>query len=368
MKDPLHLLTVVGARPQIIKAAALSRAVAATNGRIKETIVHTGQHYDANMSQVFFDELGIPRPDVMLGVGSGSHGVQTASMLEKIEACIVENKPDVVLLYGDTNSTLAGAIAASKMHIPIAHVEAGLRSYNKNMPEEVNRIVCDHTSSFLFCPTQTAVEGLKKEGFKLDHTGPYSADRPFISMSGDVMLDNTKHFAQLAAEHSQLLAELDLAPNKFILATVHRDHNTDVKYGLPVVLPLHPRTKKCIDTNLDPGLKEQISRGDAIRLIPPVGFLDMIALESNALLVATDSGGVQKEAFFCERPCIILRPETEWVELVEHGQAILVGANEDQIGKAFDQFIANGKPPCDPLYGDGHAANRICKELLDAFG
>jgi len=181
-----------------------------------------------------------------------------------------------------------------------------------------------------------------------------------------------------------LLAELDLAPNKFILATVHRDHNTDVpenlraifraflsayeKYGLPVVLPLHPRTKKCIDTNLDPGLKEQISRGDAIRLIPPVGFLDMIALESNALLVATDSGGVQKEAFFCERPCIILRPETEWVELVEHGQAILVGANEDQIGKAFDQFIANGKPPCDPLYGDGHAANRICKELLDAFG
>ena len=383
MNTPLHILTIVGARPQIIKAAALSRAVAATNGLIKETIVHTGQHYDNNMSQVFFDELGIPRPDVMLDVGSGSHGVQTASMLAKLEACILEHDPDVVLLYGDTNSTLAGAIAASKMHVPIAHVEAGLRSYNKKMPEEVNRIVCDHTSTFLFCPTKTAVDGLEREGFDAGYTGPYSADRPFISMSGDVMFDNTKHFSQVAADRSVLLANMDLKKNGFILATVHRDHNTDVpehlsaifrsflsayeKHGLPVVLPLHPRTKKCIDSNLSEALKDQIMHGDAIRLIPPVGFLDMIALESNALLVATDSGGVQKEAFFCERPCIILRPETEWVELVENGQAILVGADEKKIGEAFDYFIANGKPVCEPLYGDAHAADRICKELLEAF-
>jgi UDP-GlcNAc3NAcA epimerase len=383
MNRPLHILTVVGARPQIIKAAAVSRAVASTDGLIKETIVHTGQHYDNNMSQVFFDELGIPRPDIMLDVGSGSHGVQTARMLEKLESCLLERKPDVVLLYGDTNSTLAGAIAASKLHIPIAHVEAGLRSFNKRMPEEVNRIVCDHTSTFLFCPTETAVAGLRREGFDTDYHGPYSADKPFVSMSGDVMFDNTKYFAELAKERSTILQDHSLNTDEFVLATVHRDHNTDdpvhlraifeaflnlVKvHGLKVVLPLHPRTKKCMDTGLDATQREEIDACADLILIPPVGFLDMIALESNARLVMTDSGGVQKEAFFCDRPCVIIRPETEWVELVENGQAILTGADPVRIQNALDHFISNGKPACPPLFGDGHAAERICQQLLEAF-
>ena len=383
MSETLHILTVVGARPQIIKAAAVSRAVAATNGAIKETIVHTGQHYDENMSQVFFDELGIPRPDRMLDVGSGSHGVQTASMLEKLEACIVEFKPDVVLLYGDTNSTLAGAIAASKLHVPIAHVEAGLRSFNKNMPEEVNRIVCDHTSTFLFCPTETAVKGLEREGFDTSASGSYSADNPLVDMSGDVMFDNTKFFGQLAQEKASVLTDHDLNTNGFILATVHRPYNTDqpehlnaifeafmeihAEHGLQVVLPLHPRTAKCIEQHLEKELLGAVKQGNAIKLIPPVGFLDMIALESNAALVATDSGGVQKEAFFCDRPCVILRPETEWVELVEHGQAILTSADKDRILSAVDLFLSEGRPTCGDLYGDGHAADRICKQLIEAF-
>lgn len=383
MNKPLHIMTVVGARPQIIKAAAVSRAVAGTKGRIKETIVHTGQHYDENMSKVFFDELGIPRPDMMLDVGSGSHGVQTARMLEKLESCIIELHPDVVLLYGDTNSTLAGAIAASKLHVPIAHVEAGLRSFNKKMPEEVNRIVCDHVSTFLFCPTETALKGLAKEGFEVDHQGLASADNPFISMSGDVMFDNTSFFAEIARERSTVMDANGLSPNKFILATVHRDHNTDVpehlaaifksfldaieQYGISVVLPLHPRAKKCMESNLSESLRDRIVGEPRLLLLPPVGFLDMIALESNAKLVMTDSGGVQKEAFFCGKPCIILRPETEWVELIDNGQAILTGADPDLIRRALEQFIKNGKPECAALYGDGHAAERICRELLEAF-
>ena len=383
MSKTIHILTVVGARPQIIKAAAVSRAVAATDGAIKETIVHTGQHYDDNMSQVFFDELGIPRPDRMLDVGSGSHGVQTASMLEKLEACILEFKPDVVLLYGDTNSTLAGAIAASKLHVPIAHVEAGLRSFNKQMPEEVNRIVCDHTSSFLFCPTETAVKGLEREGFDVNASGPYHADNPLVDMSGDVMFDNTTYFGEMAKTKATVLKDHGLNTNGFMLATVHRPYNTDVPahlnaifeaflevhriHGLQVVLPLHPRTAKCLDDHLQPDLLAEIRNGEAVKLIPPVGFLDMIALESNAALVATDSGGVQKEAFFCGRPCVILRPETEWVELVEHGQAILTSADKDRILSAVDHFLSNGRPACDDLYGDGHAADRICRRLIEAF-
>lgn len=380
MPAELHILTVVGARPQIIKAAAISRAVEATNGRIQETIVHTGQHYDENMSQVFFDELGIPRPDRMLEVGSGSHGVQTASMLEKLESCILEFKPDVVLLYGDTNSTLAGAIAASKLHVPIAHVEAGLRSFNKNMPEEVNRIVCDHTSTYLFCPTQTAVNCLANEGFDTKSSAPYSADQPMVMMSGDVMLDNTSHFAALAKEKASVLSSNSLVADGFVLATVHRPYNTDIPenlqsifsafeeihqtHNLRVVLPLHPRTAKCMEEHLDANMVQRLEDKGALKIIPPVGFLDMIALESNAKLVMTDSGGVQKEAFFCGKPAVILRPETEWVELVEKGQAILTGANKQRIIDAVNQFIKHGKPACENLYGDGNAAQKICETLL----
>ncbi len=381
MTPPLRILTVIGARPQIIKAAAISRAVAGPfKGRIHETLLHTGQHYDTNMSQVFFDELGIPRADIDLGVGSGSHGAQTARMLEGIEQELKRGAYDVVLLYGDTNSTLAGAVAASKLHIPVAHVEAGLRSFNKRMPEEVNRIVCDHCSTWLFCPTDTAVENLGREGFDLGRERPADMDHPRVVQCGDVMYDNSTHFADLAGQRSTLLNGLGLGPDGFALVTVHRDHNTDVPerlnaiiaalievhdtHRLPLVLPVHPRTRKCLDQHLDPVLRRVLEMRKGIHLIPPAGFLDMIALERNARLVLTDSGGVQKEAFFFGRPCVILRPETEWVELVRHGQAVLADADPARIVEGAAHFLAHGAPNCPPLFGDGHAAGRICTELL----
>lgn len=376
----LRLLTVIGARPQIIKAAAISRAIAARSGELSEILLHTGQHYDANMSQVFFDELGVPRADIDLGVGSGPHGLQTARMIQGIEEVLVERKPDIVLLYGDTNSTLAGSVAAAKLHIPLAHVEAGLRSFNKSMPEEINRIVCDHCSTWLFCPTSTAVSNLEREGFSSDPVLHPSIDRPRVVLSGDVMYDNSLHFAELAEQRSRILRELGLQPDGFVLATVHRDHNTDdavklsailtsllelhADHGLPVVLPLHPRTRKRVDELLEPALREQVLAGKGIRIIPPVGFLDMIALERHARLVLTDSGGVQKEAYFFGKPCVILRPETEWVELIDQGQAILVDTDPERISNAASAFVHGGSPACPPLFGDGHAAERIVEELI----
>lgn len=381
MERPLRILTVIGARPQIIKAAAISRAIATSfPGRIEETLLHTGQHYDANMSQVFFDELGIPRAHVELGVGSGGHGVQTARMIEGIEQELINGKQDVVLLYGDTNSTLAGAVAASKLHIPVAHVEAGLRSFNKRMPEEINRIICDHCSTWLFCPTSTAVENLAREGFGRETSAAPDADHPHVLLCGDVMYDNSMHFAALATERSTLLNDLKLTAGGYALVTVHRDHNTDVPqrlnaiigalvalhdtHELPLVLPVHPRTRKCFDQFLDPVLRNALTARPSIHLIPPAGFLDMIALERDARLVLTDSGGVQKEAFFFGRACVILRPETEWVELVEHGQAVLADADPVRIADAAAHFLTNGAPPCPSIFGDGHAAERICEELL----
>jgi UDP-GlcNAc3NAcA epimerase len=381
MERPLRILTVIGARPQIIKAAALSRAIRTSfQGRIEETLLHTGQHYDANMSQVFFDELGIPAADIQLGVGSGGHGAQTARMIEGIEQELLRSAYDVVLLYGDTNSTLAGAVAASKLHIPVAHVEAGLRSFNKRMPEEVNRILCDHCSTWLFCPTSTALYNLQREGFSLGTTHAPSADHPQVLLSGDVMYDNSMHFAALAAGRSTLLKELGLGRDGYALVTVHRDHNTDVperlnaivgalielhdRHRLPLVLPVHPRTRKCFEQYLSAGLREALAARPSIHMVPPAGFLDMIALEQGARLVLTDSGGVQKEAFFFGKPCVILRPETEWVELAENGQAILADADPQRIAKAADHFLASGAPTCPPIFGDGHAAERICNELL----
>ena len=381
MERPLRILTVIGARPQIIKAAAISRAIATSfPDRIEETLLHTGQHYDANMSQVFFDELGIPRADVELGVGSGGHGVQTARMIEGIEQELKNGDHDVVLLYGDTNSTLAGAVAASKLHIPVAHVEAGLRSFNKRMPEEINRIICDHCSTWLFCPTSTAVENLGREGFSPDTSAAPDVDRPHVLLCGDVMYDNSMHFAALASERSTLLKDLRLTAGDYALVTVHRDHNTDVPerlnaivgalialhdtHKMPLVLPVHPRTRKCFEQFLDPSLRNALTARPSIHLIPPAGFLDMIALERDARLVLTDSGGVQKEAFFFGRPCVILRPETEWVELVEHGQAVLADADPSRIAEAAAHFLTNGAPPCPSIFGDGHAAERICAELL----
>lgn len=382
MSAQLHILTVIGARPQIIKASAISRAVAGPfAGRIRETLVHTGQHYDANMSQVFFDELGIPRPTVDLAVGSASHGVQTARMLEGIERAILAQKPDVVLLYGDTNSTLAGAVAASKLHVPVAHVEAGLRSFNKSMPEEVNRIVCDHCSTWLFCPTPTAVQNLAREGFPAAHVGQATMDHPKVVLTGDVMYDNSLHFAQLAEARGRgLRSTLGLPSEGYILATIHRDGNTDVPerlatlmkalidlhevHGSPVVLPLHPRTRKRLEDLPEGGLRQRLFTGKGLHIVPPAGFLDMVDLERHARLVVTDSGGVQKEAFFFGRPVVVLRPETEWVELVEHGWAVLADADPRRIAEACAHFLGTERPQAPALYGDGRAAERICQVLL----
>ena len=377
----MKLVTIIGARPQIIKAAALSRAIRNHYAdRIQEVIVHTGQHYDDNMSQVFFDELQIPRPDYNLHVGSASHGVQTARMTEGIEALLIKEQPDFIVLYGDTNSTLAGAVAAAKIHVPIVHIEAGLRSFNKAMPEEINRIVCDHCSTLLFTPTKAGLDNLKHEGFPMDNDGPYTIDNPKVYHCGDIMYDNSLHFANIAEEKTDIIQRLELAGKPFILATIHRDSNTDQPERLSaifsalirlskecqVVLPLHPRTSKLLNTNLREELREQIFNSPNIRLIPPVSFLEIIALERHAQLVMTDSGGVQKEAYFFKKPGIILRPETEWVEIVETGNAILADADENRIIQAWKHFKDNPPTAFPEIFGDGHAAEFMLEKMLKA--
>ena len=375
----MKLVTIIGARPQIIKAAALSRAIKTLYAdRIQEVIVHTGQHYDENMSQVFFNELQIPHPDYNLHVGSASHGVQTARMTEGIEEILLKEKPDFIVLYGDTNSTLAGAVAAAKIHVPIVHIEAGLRSFNKSMPEEINRIVCDHCSTLLFSPTLAGVENLKREGFPMGNDGPYTIDNPKVYHCGDIMYDNSLHFAAIAEEKTDIIRHLELTAKPYILATIHRDTNTDHPERLSaifrsiiklseecqVVLPLHPRTAKLLKTNLDETLQKQIFSCQNIKLIPPVSFLEMIALERHALLVMTDSGGVQKEAYFFKKPCIILRPETEWVEIVETGNAVLADADEGRIIQAWQHFKGNPPTMFPEIFGDGHAAEFMLEKML----
>lgn len=378
----MKILTVIGARPQIIKAAALSRAIKKHFAvSIKEVILHTGQHYDQNMSQVFFDELGIPSPDYNLEVGSASHGLQTAQMITGVEDILEKEKPDYIILYGDTNSTLAGAVAASKIHIPVVHIEAGLRSFNKSMPEEINRIVCDHVSSLLFTPTKTGYQNLLNEGFK-ENRGTITADAPGIFHSGDVMYDNSLFFADIAEAKTNILTELDLLNKGFILATIHRDHNTDntirlqsifealleiaLEKKIQVVLPLHPRTKKKMKT-LPVKMRVRLNEADYIQIIPPVSFLEIIALEKFAELIITDSGGVQKEAYYFHKPCVILRPETEWVEIIEVGTGILADAEKVKIIKAVDQLLYKSfEFPA--IYGDGRAAEFICQTLLDNQG
>ena len=381
----MKLVTIIGARPQIIKAAALSRAIKNRFAdRIQEVIVHTGQHYDDNMSQVFFDELGIPRPDYNLHVGSASHGVQTARMTEGIEEILLKEQPDFIVLYGDTNSTLAGAVAAAKIHVPIVHIEAGLRSFNKSMPEEINRIVCDHCSTLLFSPTKAGVENLKREGFPVDESGVSTGsvtatiDNPKVFHCGDIMYDNSLHFASVAEEKTDIIQHLALTDRPFILATIHRDSNTDQPERLNAIfealiqlsqeariaLPLHPRTAKLLKTNLSAAKQEQILNSPNINLIPPVSFLEMIALERHAQLVMTDSGGVQKEAYFFKKPCIILRPETEWVEIVETGNAILADADKERIMQAWHHFKGNPPTAFPEIFGDGHAAEFMLEQIL----
>jgi UDP-GlcNAc3NAcA epimerase len=377
----LKIVTIIGARPQIIKSAALSRAISTRfKSEIQEVIVHTGQHYDANMSQVFFDELNIPAPNYNLNVGSGAHGKQTAAMIEGIEEILKKEKPHCIVLYGDTNSTLAGAVAASKIHVPVVHIEAGLRSFNKSMPEEVNRILCDHVSTLLFSPTESGVKNLEKEGFDRNAQPPYSADHPKIYHCGDVMYDNSLHFSEIAAKQ-QILKTYGIDPNDFILATIHRPGNTDdperlnsifralntIAEKVPVVLPLHPRTDALLDKMLEPSLFHALRVNLNILLIPPVSFLDMIALEKNAKMIITDSGGVQKEAYFFKKPCIILRPETEWIELVESGAAIIADADEKKIMNAYVHFTEKSNIDSSPIYGDGKAAEFICSEIIKTF-
>jgi len=331
------------------------------------------------MSQVFFDEMGIPEPDFNLNVGSSNHGEQTAAMISGIEEILVSESPDYLVLYGDTNSTLAGAIAASKLRIPIIHIEAGLRSFNKSMPEEVNRIMCDHTSTMLFSPTQTGISNLLKEGFCINNIPPYSNDNPGVFHCGDIMYDNSLYFSEIAKQESKVLGENQLETGKYILGTIHRDNNTDepdrlnsifealhqiTEYGTTVFLPLHPRATKMLKVNLNKHLFEKLSLNPRLVISQPVSFLDIIRLEKNAQMIITDSGGVQKEAYFFEKPCVILRPQTEWVEIVESGAAIIADADKGKILDAYEYFSKSHELDFPPVFGDGQAAEYICEKIL----
>jgi UDP-GlcNAc3NAcA epimerase len=383
----MKIVTIIGARPQFIKAAPVSRAIRNYNlkkpaSQINEIIVHTGQHFDADMSDIFFKELDIPRPDYNLGINSASHGAMTGRMLEKIEEILIKEKPEWVLVYGDTNSTLAGALAAVKLHIPVAHVEAGLRSFNREMPEEHNRVLTDHCADILFCPTETAVNNLRNEGFtnivndgKLVESIDSSLFAPHASPLtlnvGDTMYDSVLQFVSSARQKSTIINDLGLKPKDYLLATIHRPYNTDVpenllnilsafiEIGKPVVFPVHPRTKRKIAA-LNNALQEKGVSNNVLS-IEPVGYLDMLVLEENAHLILTDSGGMQKEAYFLGVPCVTFRPETEWVETVEAGWNVVVGANRKKIVNAVNSFKPNDKRP--DLYGDGRAGERILEFL-----
>jgi len=376
MSSPKHssfsvkIITIVGARPQFIKAAAVSRAIAEYNRKsdtamLQETIIHTGQHYDENMSQIFFAELEIPQPNRNLDVGSGPHGQQTGEMLAQIETVLLDEKPDWVLIYGDTNSTLAGALAAAKLHIPVAHVEAGLRSFNQRMPEEINRVLADHVSRMLFCPTETALKNLTREGINQG-----------VSLTGDVMYDCVLFYTQKAkALEQQTLQSLRVRPKSYYLTTVHRAENTDDPARLasivealneiagddcPAILPLHPRTSGYLE-------KYNLEFSASVHVVPPVSYLEMVVLENNARVILTDSGGVQKEAYFHQVPCVTLRDETEWVETVESGWNTLTGADARKIIAAVGAQKKRQDITADAIYGDGRAAQTIARLLAQTI-
>ena len=367
----MKILTILGARPQFIKAATVSRAINEFNANerrlIKEVILHTGQHYDTNMSDIFFEEMDIPSPDYKLECGGLGHGAMTGRMLEKIEEIIEEEKPDWVQVYGDTNSTLAGALAASKLHIPVAHVEAGLRSFNMAMPEEINRILTDRVSNYLFCPTETAVKNLEHEGFPFPTVTKIKQE---ILNVGDVMFDATR-FYQKKAKETVNLEQWGLTEKDYALCTVHRAENTDdqnrlesifqalntINKTLPVILPLHPRTKKIISKSSFSNLLSNL------KVIDPVSYIETQRLEMGAKLILTDSGGMQKEAFFHKVPCITLRDETEWVETVQEGWNRVTGASETCILDSFENYSIPEKHL--NFYGDGQSASKILQTLLN---
>lgn len=378
----MHIVTIIGARPQFIKVAPVSRAMARHNNegcspRVTEILVHTGQHYDYNMSQIFFDQLEIPTPDYHLDVGSGKHGEMTGAMLMKIETLLSKEKPDLVMVYGDTNSTLAGTLAAAKLNIPVAHVEAGLRSYNRRMPEEVNRLVADHLSSILLCPTPVAVENLRNEGVvdgsELDtdpRRFPFEYRRK-VELTGDVMYDAFLFNKKTAAEKSTIVKDQGLIKGSYYLATIHRQENTDDPARLgavfkalaalaaeanPIIAPLHPRTKKALEQHKIAGIQNRY-----IKIISPVSYMDMIALEAGARVILTDSGGMQKEAYFVRVPCVTLRNETEWVETVDAGWNRVAGTDPDRI----IQFAREAQPGKGVLlYGNGRASESIIQTLF----
>ena len=380
----LKIISIIGARPQIIKSSAMSRAVRTHfSSQIEEVIVHTGQHYDENMSKIFFEEMGIPVPDYNLNVGSGSHGAQTAKMIEGLETIFLNEKPSAVLVYGDTNSTIAGALAAAKIHVPVIHVEAGLRSFNKAMPEEVNRIACDHMSSLLFTPTISGFDNLKREGFDIDSTSKATANSPRVYHCGDVMYDNSLYFSSISDEKSTILNTIGVVKNEYILTTIHRDSNTDIAQnlesifkalmtiqkvsGYAIVLPIHPRTRSKMKDQLSAELYGDIENNSFFKIIDPAGFIDIIALEKNARMLVTDSGGLQKEAFFFQKPCVILRPQTEWIEIIENGNALLAEADYDKIVHAFTTLNSKTDYSYPSFYGDGKAAKFICEKIIEHF-
>lgn len=380
----MKIVTILGARPQFIKAAAVSRAIetfnrsskAGSKKRIREILVHTGQHYDYLMDRVFFEELRLPKPDYHLGAGSGSHAVQTGRMLEGVERVLEKDKPDITIVYGDTNSTLAGALTAAKLNIPVGHVEAGLRSYRRSMPEETNRLLADHLSTLLFCPTAQAVQNLSKEGIR-------NGDKAVVENVGDVMYDSILYYSQIAEKKSTILHHLNLfnpqsaiGNPRYYLATLHRAENTDnpsrlksilralkeIGKDFPVILPLHPRTKKMM------GMQGLIKEVKGIQLIDPVSYLDMLKLEKQARVILTDSGGVQKEAYWFRVPCVTLRDETEWMETIQGGWNVLAGARTKKIieevrHKAERKPAPGGKG----IFGDGKASEKIVQVLSDYF-
>ena len=382
----MKVMSIVGARPQFIKTAPVIRAIERNNEKkpfkIQHILMHTGQHYDENMSRIFFDELEIPRPEYNLEVGSGTHGEQTARMMQRIEEVLIKERPSMTILYGDTNSTLAGGLVAAKLNMPVAHVEAGLRSYNKRMPEEINRIVTDHASNVLFCPTVNAVNNLRKEGFvnivdisndtKTDPGRSYDSSRPLVINVGDVMFDSIINYAGLADVRSNILAKYDLKKKGYVLVTIHRAENTDNKKRLKdifealkkinkdvkIILPIHPRTRNAV--------KESRIDVSGLKIIEPISYLDMICLEKNAKVICTDSGGMQKEAYFCKVPCITIRDETEWEETLESGWNRLVEADSDRIQTCMEDVISDSwdtKPQVNQ-YGDGKAAEKIYRVIF----
>ncbi len=379
----MRVASVVGARPQFVKLGRIAQAFAPV-ADVKHIVIHTGQHYDRRLSEVFFDELDIPAPDLNLGVGSGPHGAQTGAMLARLEEAFGRIEPDLVLVYGDTNTTLAAALAAVKLHVPVAHIEAGLRSHNKRMPEEVNRVLSDHVSTLLFCPTGKAVDSLREEGFRDPLEGGHlmgpetrvsaakaTVDHPWVVNVGDVMYDSVLFHAKRAATRSRIVRDLGLDEGRYAVLTVHRAENTDdaarlagifagaaavADAGLEVVCPLHPRTRGAL------GERGHAASVRGVRLIDPVSYYDMLALVSNARLVLTDSGGVQREAYMLGVDCVTLRDETEWVELLATGRNLLAGSDPERIMEAAEAFLGQEQRVAgEPLYGDGHATERIVR-------